>query len=78
VTALNVHEGEIRPLGLCLRNSGLAVAGFGDRLGGPSEEIAEYAAQVFLVFDRRDALRHEAVVPFRNSARTGRENSPDR
>jgi hypothetical protein len=32
-------------------NSGLAVADFGDRVAGPSEEIAEYAAQVFLIFD---------------------------
>jgi hypothetical protein len=50
----DVQEGEIRRLGLCLRDTGGAIGGFGDGIGGPSEEVAQNPAQVLLILDVRE------------------------
>ena len=47
-----------------------AVSGLGHFVARSREEIAQDAAQVFLIFDDKDALGH-VVVALRNSARIG-------
>ena len=65
---LEVHEDEVRVLGLGYRHPSRPSAASDDVATLSGEEIAQDAAQVFLVLDDEDALGH-VRQPFRNSAR---------
>src|SRR5262245_3178805 len=66
---LNVHEDEVGALGFGFGDPGLSISRLDDGIARAREEIAEHAAQVFLVLDDENALAHGAL--FRNSARVG-------
>jgi hypothetical protein len=48
---LDIHANELGSLGPGDLHAGLTIGGFGDRVAGTGEEIAQDAAQVFLVLN---------------------------
>src|SRR5262249_42417906 len=63
------HQDEVGLLGFGAGDPGLAVGGLQDRIARACQQVAQNPAQVFLVFDDKNAFAHGTLL--RNSARMG-------
>ena len=58
---LDVHEDQVRPLGLGEAHAGLAVGRLDQLVAGARQQIADDPPVVLLVLDDEDALGHAAT-----------------
>src|SRR5262249_4009113 len=69
---LDVHEHEVGTLGFGFGDTGLAICSLDDCVSCAGQKVAQHAAQIFLVFDDKDAVCH--LVDLETSARVGSSN----